>query len=137
MESVSGGLCWYREKQDGILEFVFEQTGREAINAWAAQLEALQLAGKWYGQGQVRVLLDVRGVELPVRYLFECLSDYNRAYNNLIPPHVRLAYVHKPETIILDIYRMFAELMSTPCTAEFFAADRYPDAINWLLVAES
>jgi hypothetical protein len=137
MQSVSDGLCRWVERNDGIYEFVFEQTGREAIDAWAGQLEELQLAGKWYGKAQVCVLLDVRHVELPVRYLFECLSDYNRAYRNLIPPHVRLAYIHKPETIILDIYRMFAELMSTPCTAEFFVADRYAEAIKWLLVAES
>ncbi len=137
MQSVSDGLCRLVERNDGIYEFVFAQTGREAIDAWAAQLETLQLAGNWYGKGQVRVLLDVRDVELPVRYLFECLSDYNRAYHNLIPPHVRLAYVHKPATIILDIYRMFAELMSTPCTAEFFPAERYAEAVKWLLVAES
>lgn len=137
MQSVSDGLCRYVERDDEIYEFVFEKTGREAIDAWAAQLEGLQLVGKWYGREQVRVLLDVRDVELPIRYLFECLSDYNRAYQNLVPPHVRLAYVHKPGTIILEIYRMFAELMSTPCTAEFFDSDRYPDAIKWLLVAES
>lgn len=137
MQSVSDGLCQYIERHDAIYEFVFQETGRSAIDAWAAQIETLQLAGKWYGQAQVRILLDVRQIELPVRYLFECLSDYNRAYAHLVPPHVRLAYVHKPETIILGIYRMFAELMSTPCTAEFFSADQYADAVKWLLIAES
>jgi hypothetical protein len=124
-------LCSHRQ-HDTSHEFVFHQSGRTAVDAWAAKLEELQLQGKWYGLPLVRLLLDARDVDLPVRYLFECLSDYNRGYRNLTPPSVRIAFVHDPTMIILDVFKTFAELMTTPVEIEFFPEKDYAAAVQWL-----
>lgn len=124
-------LCSHRQRETRH-EFVFHQSGRAAIDAWATRLEELQLQGKWYGLPLVRLLLDAHDVDLPVRYLFECLSDYNRAYRNLNPPSVRIAFLHDPTMIILDVFKTFAELMTTPVEIEFFPEQDYDAALKWL-----
>lgn len=124
-------LCQYRHADDGTHAFTFEAGTREAVRAWAHELEQVQLAGNWYGKERVRVLLDARrAVDLPIRYLFECLSDYNREYPDLKPPRVRMAYLHDSETIILSIFYMFAELLAEEVTVEFFTDKA--EALAWL-----
>jgi hypothetical protein len=59
-------------------------------------------------------------VNLPIRYLFEMLSDYNRSYPNLAAPQVKMAYLRSPETVVLDVYSMMAELFEPPLTVQFF-----------------
>ena len=54
------------------------------------------------------------------RYLFEILSDYNRAYPDLEPPGLKLAFLRSPDTVILDIYHMMAELFDPPLSIQFF-----------------
>lgn len=121
MDQPATSLCQYQQTDDGVHRFTFEAGTREAVRAWAHELEQVQLAGQWYGKEHVRVLLDARqAIDLPIRYLFECLSDYNREYPDLKPPHVRMAYLHNSETIILSIFYMFAELLAEEVTVEFF-----------------
>ena len=115
-------LCTYQRGADDLHEFTFRSGSREAVREWLNQLETIQLAGDWYGKDAVYVLLDARqAVDLPIRYLFECLSDYNREYPDLKPPAVKIAYLHHPDTIVLSIFYLFAELLDSSVTVEFFA----------------
>lgn len=118
---------------ENIHKFTFDSEGREAVDEWAQEIERIQLEGHWYGQPLVRLLLDARDVaDVPVRYLFECLSDYNREYEQLMPPRVRLAYIHNAETPMLSIFHTFATLLSTPVDAAFFSADEVESAWEWI-----
>ena len=127
-------LCQCQERDNGVFEFTFFADDYHAVDQWADRIEQLQLAGKWYGKSVVRLLLDTRNSgQLPLRYLFECLSDYNREYPHLQPPHVRLAYVHSSSFTMLDVFKMFATLLPVPTVAEFFTEDEYDDAMNWVL----
>ena len=120
-QPVGNALCEYHKGESDIHEFAFHDGNREAVKAWAQHIERLQLAQAWYGHGQVSLLLDAReAVQLPIRYLFEILSDYNRAYPNLEPPRITLAYLRSPETVILDVYHLMAELFEPPLTVQFF-----------------
>lgn len=124
--------CEYHLRSDGIHEFVFKADERASIDAWVHILEQIQLAGQWYGKPQVTLLLDARHAShLPIRYLFECLSDYNRAYPSLKPPAVVIGYVHSPTAVILSIYYTLAELMAQPTTIQFFTEKG--EALDWLI----
>lgn len=123
----------HRSLENGVHEFRFLEPTRDAVDEWANHLEQLQLQGHWYGRETVRLILDTRqSGSLPIRYLFECLSDYNREYAHLKPPKVRIAYVHAPSQIILPIFSTFADLMPVPTKARFFEADAYDQALAWL-----
>ncbi len=124
-------LCTYRQSASNLHEFTFQNGSRDAVRDWLDQLEKIQLDGDWYDKEAVYVLLDARqAVDLPIRYLFECLSDYNREYPDLKPPSVYMAYLHHPDTIVLSIYYLFAELLDSSVTVEFF--DDESEARAWL-----
>jgi hypothetical protein len=124
-------LCVHQPQSDNQHHFTFRSGTRQAVREWLNRLETIQLKGKWYGKDRVYLLLDARqAVDLPVRYLFECLSDYNREYPDLQPPSVRIAYLHHPDTIVLSIYYLFAELMDSSVTVEFFSDEAA--ALDWL-----
>lgn len=127
-------LCQCHTLNNGVFEFTFFADNHHAVDQWANLIEQLQLEGKWYGQPVVRLLMDTReSGQLPLRYLFECLSDYNREYPHLQPPHVRLAYVHSSAFTMLDVFKMFATLMPSPTAAEFFDETQYDQAVSWVL----
>lgn len=121
MDKLDTSICKYDVLGEDTYRFVFSEGSRDAVKVFAQHIENLQLAKNWYGKGQVRLLLDARtAINLPVRYLFEILSDYNRAYPDLAPPQIKMAYVRSPDTVILDIYNMMAELFEPPLTVQFF-----------------
>lgn len=123
--------CDYHPHEGSIHVFTFRSSDRSAIDAWVDILEDIQLQGRWYGKPKVSLLLDARQASyLPLRYLFECLSDYNRAYPDLTPPRVQMAYIHSPTAVILSIYYTLAELMAQPVTVEFFTEKA--EGIAWL-----
>ena len=120
-QSVKNALCEHRNVSDKVHEFVFHGENRDAVQAWANHVEQLQLAQAWYNKNQIDILVDAReAVNLPIRYLFEMLSDYNRSYPNLEAPRVKMAYLRSPDTVVLDIYQMMAELFEPPLTIQFF-----------------
>jgi hypothetical protein len=120
-QSANNALCEHRTVSDKAHEFVFRGENRDAVQAWANHIEQLQLAQTWYNKGQIDMLLDAReAINLPIRHLFEVLSDYNRSYPNLEAPRVKMAYLRSPETVVLDIYSMMAELFEPPLTIQFF-----------------
>lgn len=130
-QSVDNTLCEYTALAGNTHRFIFHAGSRDAVKEWAQHIERLQLAQNWYGQDHIRLLLDARdAVNLPIRYLFEMLSDYNRPYPNLEPPHLTMAYLRSPDTVILDIYLMMAELFEPPLTVQFFTDDAKAQA--WL-----
>jgi hypothetical protein len=130
-QSVDNALCTYRALTGNIHEFVFHEGSRDAVKQWAFYIEQLQLAQHWYGTEHVRLLLDAReAINLPIRYLFEMLSDYNRAYPDLKPPRVTMAYLRSPDTAILDVFHMMAELFEPPLTVQFFTDE--DKARTWL-----
>lgn len=137
MVEISGARCLYTELPDGVHQFTFHETSREAVDEWTNHLEQLQLAHKWYGKGIVRLMLDARAGSLPIRYLFECLSDYNREYAELTPPHVRMAYVYGEESQMLSIFASFADLMPVPTRAAFFKSEEFDKALGWLKTEEN
>jgi hypothetical protein len=101
--------------------FVFQSGSREAVQSWAHHIEQLQLNHQWYGKQRILLLMDARNAaELPLRYLFEMISDYNRAYPDLQAPGLVLAYLHHPSALILDLYRVLAEMLTPPVRIEFF-----------------
>jgi hypothetical protein len=118
---VKNALCEHQRVSDTMHTFLFHDDSREAVQEWASHIEQLQLAQEWYNKGQINLLLDAReAVNLPIRYLFEMLSDYNRIYPGLEAPRLKLAYLRSPETIVLDVYSMMAELFEPPLTVQFF-----------------
>lgn len=124
-------LCSYKVHDNNTYTFELSEGSRDAVKALADCIEKLQLDGKWYGKGHLRLLVDARiAVGLPIRYLFEVLSDYNRPYPNLEPPKLSLAYLRSPDTVILDVYHMLAELFEPPLTVQFFTDDAR--AKRWL-----
>ena len=130
-KSVNSGLCKHRKVSETTHDFVFPEGTREAVKAWADHIENLQLQQVWYNTGQMNILIDARSaIDLPIRYLFEMLSDYNRGYPNLEAPHVKMAYLRSPDTVVLDIYQMMAELFDPPLTVQFFTDE--DKARTWL-----
>ena len=132
MDSVDTSLCIHRQLDDHSHLFTMVEGTRDAVKAMANYIEQLQLAHKWYGKGHIRLLVDARDAAgLPVRYLFEILSDYNRSYPELEPPGLTLAYLRSPDAVILDIYHMMAELFEPPLRVQFFIDEE--KAKRWLL----
>ncbi len=114
-------LCEHQQVTALEHEFVFQASNRAAVQEWAYLIEQLQLQRLWYNQKHLRLLLDARKAkELPLRYLFELLSDYNRSYPDLEAPSLTIAYLHDPQTVILSIYEMIPELLSPPVTVKYF-----------------
>jgi hypothetical protein len=124
-------LCKHQQIQPLEHKFVFQASNRAAVQEWAYLIEQLQLQKLWYNQAHLRLLLDARvAKELPLRYLFELLSDYNRSYPGLEAPSLSIAYLHDPQTVILSIYEMIPELLSPPVTVKYFTDEA--NAKQWL-----
>jgi len=135
MDQVNNELCTRRAINDNTHAFVMSGGTRDAVKAMANHIEELQLARQWYGIDQIRMLVDAReAVGLPIRYLFEILSDYNRAYPDLEPPGLKLAFLRSPDTVILDIYHMMAELFDPPLSIQFFIDE--DAAKRWLMKSD-
>lgn len=132
MDKVNNALCTHKAINDNTHAFLMNEGTRDAVKAWANHIEELQLAQQWYGIERVHLLVDARNaVGLPIRYLFEILSDYNRAYPDLEPPALKLAFLRSPDTVILDIYHMMAELFDPPLSIQFFIEESA--AKRWLI----
>lgn len=128
---VDPNLCVHEAEGNDAHRFVFKSGDREAVDAWAQHVEQLQLDHQWYGRNRLVLLLDARhAVDLPLRYLFEVISDYNRAYPNLDAPFLVVAYLHHPDALILDLYRVLAEMLTPPVRIEFFTDENAARA--WL-----
>lgn len=124
-------LCRHQQRAALEHEFTFQASNREAVQEWAYLIEQLQLQKLWYNQEHLRLLLDARAAkELPLRYLFELLSDYNRSYPGLEAPSLSIAYLHDPQAVILSIYEMIPELLSPPVTVKYFTDEA--SATDWL-----
>lgn len=124
-------LCQHDTLAGGFHRFTFQASSREAVQSWAQHVEQLQLTHQWYGRQHILLLLDARNAaELPLRYLFEMISDYNRAYPDLQAPSLVLAYLHHPSALILDLYRVLAEMLNPPVRIEFFTDE--DTARDWL-----
>lgn len=133
---IDESLCYHQPLADNVHKFVFVTNTREAIQEWAQHIERLQLAHRWYNRGHIRLLLDARTIrEFPIRYLFEVLSDYNRAYPELEPPHLTMGFLHHPDTPILSIFYQFADLLHPPLMLRFFTDES--QALRWLQVDAS
>lgn len=127
--------CAYRHLAHNVHEFVFLEANHQAVDEWASILETIQLAGNWYGQNTVRIILDTRQAgQLPIRYMFECLSDYNREYAYLKAPQLRMAILYNTESsIMLPIFTTFAEMMRSPVKTAFFTDADVDKSMLWLL----
>ena len=132
MDTLNTSLCSHQPLDNHNHVFRMVEGTRDSINVMAYYIEQLQLANKWYGKGHICLLVDARSAAgLPIRYLFEVLSDYNRPYPDLEPPRLTLAYLRSPDAVILDIYHMMAELFEPPITVQFFIDEER--AKRWLL----
>jgi hypothetical protein len=135
MNTIDVSLCEHKTLDDSSHVFSFNIGNREAVTAWAQHIENLQLERQWYGKGHIKLLIDARqAVNLPIRYLFEILSDYNRAYSDLEPPRITMAFLRSPDTAILDVYLVMAELFEPPLTVQFFTNEE--KAYRWLSEAK-
>lgn len=124
-------LCQHQVLDGQIHHFKFNAGSRDAIKVWAQHIENIQLHRQWYGKGHLKLFIDAcDAVNLPIRYLFEVLSDYNRAYPGLESPRLTMAYLRSPDTVILEIYHMMAELFESPLTVQFFTSEE--KALRWL-----
>jgi len=122
------------EDSQGIYTCVFHSSEREAIDQWMAIIEDWQVKGLWYGREQVYLLVDASQVKgLPLRYLLECLADYNRVYPGLQPPHVRLAYLYAPQERVPAVFSLVARLMNDRLQADYFESNQEEQARAWLL----
>lgn len=132
---VNSPLCLHEALDNQTHTFTITDGTRDAVDDWAHHIEVLQVNHAWYGLGHVRLLIDAReAIGLPIRYLFEVLSDYNRSYDGLVPPRITLAYLRSADTVILDVYHMMAEYFEPSLTVQFFTdEDR---ARQWLLQSQ-
>ncbi|MCS6835985.1 MAG: STAS/SEC14 domain-containing protein [Anaerolineae bacterium] len=113
---------------------VFFSSSREAIDEWMSIIEKWQVRGLWYGRQVVRLLVDASQVKgLPLRYLLECLADYNRAYPGLQAPNVRLAYLYSADERVPSVFSLVARLMSNTLQADYFPREQLEAARAWLL----
>jgi hypothetical protein len=118
----------------GIYTCVFYSPSRDAIDDWMSIIEEWQVRGLWYSREVVRLLVDssqVRG--LPLRYLLECLADYNRTYPGLQAPYVRLAYLYSADERVPAVFSLVARLMSDTLQADYFPLEQAEAARAWLL----
>jgi hypothetical protein len=135
MNSIDLSLCEHQVIDAKTHQFTFHAENREAILTWAQHIENLQLNGQWYDKGHIKLLIDARqAINLSLRYFFEMLSDYNRAYPDLEAPRITMAFLRSPDTVILDIYLMMAELFEPPLTVQFFTDEE--KALRWLKDAQ-
>lgn len=127
----------YTSQPNAIHEFIFYASHRYAIDhmmVWIAQHDA---EGAWF-EPVTRLLLDTRLTQqrLPVRYLFECLSDFHRVH-----PHpeslLRIALVQPHHAVVLGIYNDFAQMLQQPVQLAYFDADEYGAAVEWLLIDDN
>lgn len=132
---VNSPLCLHEALDNHTHTFTITDGTRDAVDDWAEYIEDLQVNHAWYGLGHVRLLIDARqAIDLPIRYLFEILSDYNRPYEGLVPPRITLAYLRSVDTVILDVYHMMAEYFDPPLTVQFFTDETR--ARQWLINAQ-
>lgn len=131
MKYIQSNLCSYTKLREDQHKFVFHASNREALKEWANHVEELQLQHQWYNRSLMRLFIDARSsVGLSVRAFFEYLSDYNRPYPQLTPPHIRIAFLHSPHFEVKDVYQQFADLMTVPTTIKFFEEEA--KAMEWL-----
>lgn len=131
MDKVDTSLCVHQALAPTTHKFDLVEGSREAVRALANHVEQLQVIHQWYGKEHILLLVDARNaVGLPIRYLFEILSDYNRPYDGLESPKLTLAYLRSPDTVILDVYHMMAELFEPPLSVQFFIEEDH--ALRWL-----
>lgn len=131
MDTVDNSLCMHQALNPHKHKFTFAEGSREAVQTLAHHVEQLQLNHEWYGTEHIYIFVDARSaLDLPIRYLFEVLSDYNRPYPDLVPPKLTLALLRNPETVVLDVYHVMAELFDPPLTVQFFVDE--DNAKRWL-----
>jgi hypothetical protein len=131
MNTINVALCEHQTLDEHNHHFVFHAGNREAVDVWAQHIENLQLSRQWYDKGHIKLLIDAReAINLPIRYLFEIMSDYNRAYPDLEPPRLTMAFLRSTDTVILDVYLMMTELFEPPLTVQFFTDEER--AKRWL-----
>lgn len=127
----SEAVLEHYELRDRFHEFVFHEGTRAAVERWADRIEQLQLEHRWYNQTHLDILLDAHSATpFALRHLFEVLADYNRAYEGLEPPTLKIAFVHHPDEKILSIYETFGQLLDPPVEVAYFI-DR-DAALAWL-----
>ncbi|MGB7339803.1 MAG: hypothetical protein WBC91_12990 [Phototrophicaceae bacterium] len=132
MDKVDTSLCVHQILATSKHRFSLVEGSRDAVRALANHIEQLQITHQWYGKGHIFLLIDARSaVGLPIRYLFEVLSDYNRSYEDLEAPKLTLAYLRSPDTVILDVYHMMAELFDPPLSVQFFIEEAHAE--RWLM----
>lgn len=135
MNTIDISLCKHQALNDFTHLFIFQTGGRKAVEAWAQYIETLQVEHQWYSKKHIKLLIDARqAIKLPIRYLFEILSDYNRVYPDLEPPRLTMAFLRSPDTVILDVYLVMAELFEPPLTVQFFTNEE--KAHRWISEAK-
>lgn len=122
------------QDSQGIYTCVFLSASRDAIDDWMSIIEEWQVRGLWYGREVIRFLVDSTQVSgLPLRYLLECLADYNRVYSSLQAPNVRLAYLYSSQERVPAVFSLVARLMNDTLQADYFLQERVEAARAWLL----
>jgi hypothetical protein len=131
LHTSSGERCQYNQLEQDIHEFVFTEASRKAIDEWFAHLDTIQQSAR--PLTVMRFLVRSTAPEpMPIAYALKCAQKW--AQENPTMHTSRVAFVHRSEFFypyIKSFVRSWQ--MNYGNLIRFFPADRYEDAVRWLL----
>lgn len=131
LNTFHGTRCLHQQLDDGIYEFVFTESSRQAVDEWFTQLEFLT---RDTSPGTMIHLL-VRSTAsemLPVTYMIK--SAYNWFADNSHLYTARIVFLHRSSFTYPHAKSFIrAWQMRNGIAVRFYPADRREDAVHWLL----
>ncbi|MBI5667380.1 MAG: hypothetical protein HZC41_05170 [Chloroflexi bacterium] len=131
LNTFHGTRCLHQQHDNGIHEFVFTESSRQAVDEWFTQLDYIT---RDVPSGTMMYFL-VRSTAtdvLPVAYMIK--SAFNWVTEN---PHLytaRVAFLHRSNFYYPHAKSFIrAWQMSNGIAVRFYPSDRRDDAVRWLL----
>jgi hypothetical protein len=130
-EAASSPRCSYRRREDGINEFSFNESSREAIDEFFQQLEQI-LATTPHNQ-TARYLVDITGGDKEISLMG--MTQRFRRLEARFPHRARgrTVILHKPGLLLTFIDGLIRALAPSRDITRFFPVAKRDEAIEWLL----
>lgn len=131
LNTFHGTRCLYRPHDNGIHEFIFTESSRQAVDEWFAQLEALTRSAE-AGTMMHYLVRSTASAPLPAAYMLKSARRW--IMDNRYLYTARIVFLHRS-----NFYYPHAKLfirawqMSNGIAVRFYPADRREDAVRWLL----
>ena len=128
-ELTNADPCVHALLDNGIHEFVFYESSRQAVDRLFAQLT--QLYDGLTTDQPVPLLFDVREHDLPLAYLFMTFQKWTAGRKQHRP--ARLAILTDEHTLVPLVDAFLRTLRTTYLKARFFARPQRDEAVDWLV----